>query len=161
MPDLVNRPGKDAKLPPRRTKLSAACIEDRRNIFAAPLHERIICSCRVFWSVAISVSHKVLRLPVAGTRYDTMSGDEEEVEFGGGGDNIVWFLYTGQDNSEIPRDVTHARIDPSVKVIAAGAFRGCEQLVAVELCEGLELIGQSAFYSCKSLKCFKAPPKSK
>ena len=46
------------------------------------------------------------------------AGDE------GSGDNVVWFLllYTGQDISEIPRDITHARIDSSVKVIGVGAF---------------------------------------
>ena len=38
---------------------------------------------------------------------------------GDGSDNIVWFLYTGQPNTAIPRDVTHARIDPSVKRIGA------------------------------------------
>ena len=50
-----------------------------------------------------------------------MSGNDNEA--------VVWFLYTGQAIEDIPRDVTHARIDPSVKVIAARAFRNCEQLV--------------------------------
>ena len=80
-----------------------------------------------------------------------MSGDE------GAKDNLVWFLYTGQPDSEIPRDITHARIDPSVKEIAARAFQGCEQLEVVEVSEGLEKIGRWAFRGCKSLKLFKVP----
>ena len=51
---------------------------------------------------------------------------------------VVRFLYKGQPNTAIPRDVTHARIDPSIMVIGEGAFALCEQLVDVELCEGLE-----------------------
>ena len=76
---------------------------------------------------------------------------------GGMGNNVVWFLYTGQPYLEIPRDVTHVRIDPSVKVIDASAFRDCDKLIEVELCEGLELIGEHAFWGCKSLKCMAIP----
>ena len=53
-----------------------------------------------------------------------------------GDDNLVWFLYTGQDSLAIPRNVTHARIDPSVKEIDDGAFNGCEQLVEYSLVKG-------------------------
>ena len=85
-----------------------------------------------------------------------MSG-AEGADSGGDGNNIVWFLYTGQDSSEIPRDVTHARIDPSVKEIDDSAFNGCEQLVEVQLSEGLEIIGYAAFAACKSLERFIVP----
>ena len=51
-------------------------------------------------------------------------GSAEGAERSGGDDNgIVWFLYTGQPIDDIPRDVTHARIDPSVKYIARGGIR--------------------------------------
>ena len=73
------------------------------------------------------------------------------------GDGIVWFLYTGQARSEIPRDVTHVRIDPTVKKIGNCAFMGCEKLVEVKLCEGLEEIGQAAFRGCNSLHRIKIP----
>ena len=55
------------------------------------------------------------------------------------------FLYTGQSSAEIPRDVTRVRVDPSVKVIAVGAFYDCSLLINVELCDGLELISTAAF----------------
>jgi len=48
--------------------------------------------------------------------------------------------------------VTHVRVHHSVKVIAARAFAGCQKLVEVELCEGLEVIGGEAFRDCISLK---------
>ena len=76
---------------------------------------------------------------------------------GGGDNNITWFIYKGQPISEIPRDITHVRIDPSVKVIAAEAFEGCEELLEVELCKGLAQIGAGAFNGCKSLNRFKVP----
>ena len=75
---------------------------------------------------------------------------------GSGGENAT-FVYTGQDPSEIPRDVTHVIIDLSIKVVGAGAFRYCNQLVEVEFCEGLEGIEQWAFDGCSSLKHAKIP----
>ena len=80
-------------------------------------------------------------------------GDDDSAD----GGNIVWFLYTGQPIADIPRDVSHVRIDPSVKLLAVGAFQNCEQLVVVELCEGLLWIGERAFDGCKSLKYIKVP----
>ena len=61
------------------------------------------------------------------------------------------FIYTGQESGDIPRDVTHVKVHPSVKVIKGSAFIHCSQLMNVELCEGLEKIGNRAFYSCTSL----------
>ena len=80
-----------------------------------------------------------------------------DVADSGGGNNIVWFLYAGQPIEEIPRDITHLRIDPSVKKIGDHAFMGCEQLVVVELCEGLLQIGERSFSGCKSLRSMKVP----
>ena len=69
----------------------------------------------------------------------------------------MWFIYRGQPKSEIPRDITHLRIDPSVKVIGRWAFWHCTQLVEVKLCEGLERIEEHAFRGCKSLKHMHMP----
>ncbi len=46
------------------------------------------------------------------------------------------FLYWGQSEEKIPRDVTHVKVDSAVKVIDEDAFRDCSQLMNVELCEG-------------------------
>ena len=69
----------------------------------------------------------------------------------------VWFIYRGQPKSEIPRDITRLRIDPSVKVIGRWAFSACRQLAEVELCDGLERIEEHAFRGCKSLKNMHIP----
>ena len=91
---------------------------------------------------------------MAALEEETMSGAD-----GNENNHVVWFLYTGQPNSEIPRDVTHVRIDPSVKEIAADAFRDCLQLAVVSIGGGGALwrIGERAFYSCRLLKRFKVP----
>eukprot|EP00980_Cylindrotheca_fusiformis_P015024 scaffold4140_cov81-Cylindrotheca_fusiformis.AAC.1 len=38
------------------------------------------------------------------------------------------FLYTGQTREEIPDDVLHVRVDPSVTVIDWDTFSGCKKL---------------------------------
>ena len=45
------------------------------------------------------------------------------------------YIYNGAD--EVPNDVTHVRVDPSVTVIPERAFENCKQLEVVELPEGL------------------------
>lgn len=82
------------------------------------------------------------------------------------------FLYRGQDCSQIPRDVTHICIDPSVKVIDWAAFGHCKQLVEVEFwahsdiasnwwgwsfVKGLRRIGEYSFNRCESLSNIKIP----
>jgi hypothetical protein len=62
------------------------------------------------------------------------------------------FLYTGQNKEDIPRSITHVRVDPSVIEIGMYAFQNCRQLLSVELCEGLEHIWSFAFESCTSLE---------
>lgn len=65
------------------------------------------------------------------------------------------FVYTGQSESEIPREVTQVLVDPSVKSIRSKTFKKCYQLIEVVLCEGLEYIGPHAFSDCSSLKSVK------
>jgi BspA type Leucine rich repeat region (6 copies) len=67
------------------------------------------------------------------------------------------FLYTGQSMEDIPRDVTHVKVDPAVKVIGPQAFDHCHLLSSVELCEGLERIEQGAFRGCTSLTQITIP----
>jgi hypothetical protein len=55
------------------------------------------------------------------------------------------FIYRGETKDEIPRDVTHVKVDPSVKEIHNHAFQDCRSLVKVEFSEGLERIGRCAF----------------
>jgi len=67
------------------------------------------------------------------------SSEEEDVEV---------YIYNGVD--EVPRDVTHVRVEPSVTVIPENAFRYRHYLEEVELPEGLIRIGDKAFYYCSS-----------
>jgi len=72
------------------------------------------------------------------------------------------FVYTGQDNSDIPRNITQLRIDiSSVKTIGKEAFKGCSHLAEVDICEGVEVIEKDAFESCKSLKFIRIPSSCK
>jgi len=91
-------------------------------------------------------------------------------------DQIITCLYRGQSNSTIRRDVTHVKVDPSPikwlkrrtsnyfqkrlqnsKSIFRSAFSDCEELLEVQLCEGLTKIGQDAFRRCTSLRHIKIP----
>ena len=63
-----------------------------------------------------------------------------------------WFVFTGQPRSQIPQDVTHIRIHPSVKEIEAHAFSLRMKLKFVEFHDQLETIGAFAFDSCYSLE---------
>lgn len=62
------------------------------------------------------------------------------------------FVYD-EESSKIlvPMDVTHVRV-ASMRKIADGAFEVREELMIVELSEGLEVIGEHAFASCPRLK---------
>jgi hypothetical protein len=71
---------------------------------------------------------------------------------------IDYFLYTGQCGGDILRDVTHVRVHPSVRAIKNWAFNECRQLSPVILGNGLEEIGERAFYECTSLVRIAIPP---
>ncbi|KAL7526982.1 hypothetical protein ACHAXR_001741, partial [Thalassiosira sp. AJA248-18] len=66
------------------------------------------------------------------------------------------FLYTGQERDDIPGDVTRIRVvDPSVTRIPP--LQNLSKLEEVELCEGVEEIGESAFRDCASLRRITIP----
>ena len=67
-------------------------------------------------------------------------------------DNI--FVYMGGDQ-EVPEDVTRVRIDKSVKIIPAQAFRDRAQLAEVEGHDEISKIEQNAFLRCWSLRRVK------
>ena len=69
-----------------------------------------------------------------------------------GGDNI--FVYLGGEQV-VPDGVTHVIIDRSVKIIPPDAFYRREQLVSVKMHEGIEKVGERAFYCCWRLKGIK------
>ena len=73
-----------------------------------------------------------------------------------GDNNDDIFVYLGGDQ-EVPEDVTHVRVDKSVKIIPFRAFFRREHLVSVEMHDGVEIIGEEAFQNCKSLKGIKLP----
>src|SRR6056300_316598 len=82
----------------------------------------------------------------------TSSGESEEEEENDPKDKIeVQFLYNGQSHKEVPNDVTHATVASGTKQIERAAFHSCEQLVSVQLSEGLQGIGAAAFGTCSSL----------
>ena len=84
-------------------------------------------------------------------------GERDEADWGRNSCCRLAFIYRGKGRSEIPWSVTHATLDPSVKVIGDEAFKDCVQLVEVVLCEGLEKIEKGAFGDCKSLKGMEIP----
>jgi hypothetical protein len=67
------------------------------------------------------------------------------------------FVYTGSNAAEVRKDVTHIRVDPSVKELDAGVFNGRGRLAEVELPQGLEIIGERAFLYCVSLRYLSIP----
>jgi len=71
-----------------------------------------------------------------------------------GNDNDDVFVYMGGDQ-EVPRGVTHAIIDPSVKIVPRRAFYNRRQLVSVIFHDEVEIIGQEAFWNCESLRRIK------
>jgi hypothetical protein len=68
------------------------------------------------------------------------------------------FIYNKDTTKDaIPNNVTHVKVDPSVKEIHNNAFQDCESLVEVEFSEGLQVIGKFAFVECLELKRIKIP----
>ena len=69
------------------------------------------------------------------------------------------FPYTGQSRKYIPRDVTHVKVDPTVKVIGeeafmgrrklrSAAFQGCTLLERINIPSTVKAIGVTAFLDC-------------
>ena len=48
--------------------------------------------------------------------------------------------------------ITSCNINENTKVIAVGAFRGCDSLVSINIPNSVTSIGDAAFYSCSSLE---------
>ena len=59
------------------------------------------------------------------------------------------YIYTG---GRAPRHVTHVFIHPSIKIIPFRAFYCCEDLIYVEIHDGINAIGKEAFKKCISLR---------
>ena len=65
------------------------------------------------------------------------------------------FIYT--EGVVVPEDVVRVRVHPSVTIIPEKAFSDCNNLVEVELCDGLVEIGKEAFKNCEALKQMSIP----
>ena len=70
------------------------------------------------------------------------------------GDDDEIFVYTGGDQ-RVPPFVRRARIHRDVKIVARGAFRNHRHLISVEFHDGVEIIEEEAFYTCRSLRSIK------
>jgi len=70
-------------------------------------------------------------------------------------EDVEVYVYNGVD--EVPEDVIHVRVDPSVTVIPDSAFQYRLHLEQVDLPEGLIKIEERAFIDCKSLKRINIP----
>jgi hypothetical protein len=68
------------------------------------------------------------------------------------------FIYNEDTKDDIPDNVTHVKVDSSVKEIHAWAFKDCVSLVEVEFSEGLEVIGHGAFHNCTNLMLINKLP---
>jgi len=71
-------------------------------------------------------------------------------------DNMNIFVYFGGEQ-EVPFDVTHVRIDRSVRIIPSMAFQFRKNLLSVETHDDLEKIEGWAFLFCTSLRGIKLP----
>jgi hypothetical protein len=71
---------------------------------------------------------------------------------------LVYFVYHDwMEGGDIPRDVSHVRIDLSVRAIKDKAFLNHEQLKILILNNGLEEIGEQAFCCCTSIEHIVIP----
>ena len=76
---------------------------------------------------------------------------------GGAKDDSAVFVYLGPDGDPVPPKVQHVQVHESVTFIPEKAFRGCMDLVMVELPGGLVQIHAQAFQGCKSLRIISIP----
>ena len=68
------------------------------------------------------------------------------------GCRITLFITSGWERGDVPEDVTHIRIDSSVRAIGRWAFCDRRQLRIVILNKELEEIGREAFEYCTSME---------
>ena len=68
-----------------------------------------------------------------------------------------WYIYYGRDGEIVPEDVIRVKIHSSVRAIKARAFHRRGNLVTVTLNDGLEEIGEAAFYFCNTLREIDMP----
>ncbi|EJK60084.1 hypothetical protein THAOC_19626, partial [Thalassiosira oceanica] len=118
-------------------------------------------SSRVLGRLGHSVKVGVVRGPQSGTFQLQLSYQMNPI-----GDQLqqatsqpeVFLLYEGgQVAEELRRSLTHVRVGPQVTEIPNGAFRGSDKLIKLQLNEGLQVIGDSAFEGCKSLRSVTLP----
>ena len=70
----------------------------------------------------------------------------------------VFLLYEGGDIAkELRSKLTHVRVGPQVKKIPNSVFRGCKELVKIQLDKGLQVIGPHAFRDCTALRSVIVP----
>eukprot|EP00581_Thalassiosira_minuscula_P016809 CAMPEP_0183732536 /NCGR_PEP_ID=MMETSP0737-20130205/38660_1 /TAXON_ID=385413 /ORGANISM="Thalassiosira miniscula, Strain CCMP1093" /LENGTH=347 /DNA_ID=CAMNT_0025965565 /DNA_START=104 /DNA_END=1144 /DNA_ORIENTATION=+ len=67
------------------------------------------------------------------------------------------YIYKGQPWYDIPIDVSSVEFAPSVKEVPERTFQKCRRLKYVKFNEGLETIGQYAFFFCRSLRKIELP----
>ena len=72
------------------------------------------------------------------------------------GDDAAYFVYTNLEDY-VPDGVVHVRVHPSIKVIPPRAFYRRRGLTTAILNNGLEEIGERAFWGCV-LVCINIPP---
>jgi hypothetical protein len=99
-------------------------------------------------NMASSVERKKMRI----CNGNEEAEEKEEVETDSpvdGNDNV--FVYMGGDQV-VPDEITHAIIDPSVKIVRSWAFKYRPHLVSVIFHDGVEIVEYEAFYGCTSLR---------
>jgi hypothetical protein len=73
------------------------------------------------------------------------------------GDDIIRFIFTGDDGEVVPADATHVTVHESVKVIPARAFYYHQNILEFECHDGVEKVEGRAFFQCPSLRRVKMP----
>jgi len=72
-------------------------------------------------------------------------------------DDDETFVYTGQSEINVPKDVIHVIVDKTVTCIKEYAFFKCVNLVSIEIPLSVTCIENKAFMKCKSLIFVKLP----
>jgi hypothetical protein len=73
------------------------------------------------------------------------------------GDDIIRFIFTGEDGEVVPADATHVTVHQSVKVIPSRAFYQHQNIEEFECHDGVEKVEGRAFFVCPSLRRVKMP----